>query len=85
MVAVGGNTHIIMSDVAGGDAVILRDPAGALVTGVEYGTVDRVVPGAMPALRPPVDASLTRTANGETSAASYTVDTTASPGVHPNP
>lgn len=83
LTAVGGTTLITFADVATGDAVVLRDANGLIVSGVEYGTTDRNVPGT-PAPRANSGSSLHRIANTDSSNTSFAITTTPGPGRYPN-
>lgn len=82
---VGGTTLISLSNASTGDAVLLRSGNGTLVSGVEYGSVNRTTVPGTPAQRPSQGRSLHRIANTASSNTSFAVTTTPAPGVFPNP
>lgn len=45
LTAAGGTAQMALANGATGDAIVLRDQVGTLVSAAEYGTVDRTVPG----------------------------------------
>ena len=77
---VGGTAGIALSNSATGDALVLRDAQGNLVAGVEYGTVDRNVPGS-PAIAGGSATSLRRVANTGSTLIDFAVATAPDPFV----
>ncbi|MCK6551199.1 lamin tail domain-containing protein, partial [Myxococcota bacterium] len=81
LTAVGGTQLWAIANSATGDAVVLRDELGNLVDAVEWGTLDRNVPGAPFALAPASAESLRRVATTGSSAVDFIVAATPDPFV----
>ena len=78
--SVNGTSVLALSNSSSGDAVVLKDAAGNIMDAVEWGTLDRDVPG-LPATRPADGESLIRIALTGTSNADFIVATTPTPFV----
>ena len=80
LTAVNGSSVFALSNSSTGDAVVLKDATGNIMDAVEWGTLDRDVPG-LPASRPGDGDSLLRVALTGTSNTDFIVATTPGPFV----
>jgi MYXO-CTERM domain-containing protein len=90
LVATGGAEFIQLAPERTGDAVALRDAMGAFVSGAEWGTIDRSIPGipesevplaaCMPAANCPLGQALVRVSDTGSSNADFIVTNTPKPG-----
>jgi lamin tail-like protein/uncharacterized protein DUF5689 len=79
LVAMGGTSLMTLSNASSGDAVVLRDAMGTLVSGVEWGTLDRSVPGTPLTSAPGAGQSVRRVANTGSSSADFAIAMTPDP------
>ncbi|MEE2903121.1 MAG: lamin tail domain-containing protein [Myxococcota bacterium] len=78
LTSVNGSSVFALSNSSTGDAVVLKDATGTVMDAVEWGTLNRDVPG-LPAGRPGDGDSLLRVALTGTSNADFIVATTPAP------
>ncbi len=84
LMPMGGTDQIALSNANTGDAVVLRDGAGVVVSGVEWGSVDRTFPGTPLPVRSDdlmPGRSLTRIAMTGSSSRDFQVTSTPNPFV----